>query len=109
MSSLSKLIITRALLVSLSETECNQLLINFVQQNGLNALMTPFFNQFMKIQEANAIQATQHIDSLNNIISTIIVSRQGSHSTVSIKPTIDTLPKVLVGEIASYLPQKDYV
>ena len=90
MTSISKVITARSLLDSFSKVEMNQLLLDFVKANGPNALLIPFFNQFLNSNKANA--NIQHIDSLTDIINTIITSR-----------------KINNGEVASYLHQKDNI
>ena len=107
MTSISKVITARSLLDSFSKVEMNQLLLDFVKANGPNALLIPFFNQFLNSNKANA--NIQHIDSLTDIINTIITSRKINNDDSSPNTVLGTFPKAIIGEVASYLHQKDNI
>ena len=110
MSSLTQVIKTRSLLDSLTNTEFTQLIAHFAKQCGRNAILTPFFAQYMNFNKSNHASNTHHMDDMMNIVSTIIRKRKtNSNSNLSSRPTINSLPKAVIGEAASYLPQKDYI
>ena len=50
----------------------------------------------------------QHIDTAISITKAIIKSRKTTNSN-SPQLNMDTLPKAIIGDIASYLPRKDYI
>ena len=111
MSSTVKVINARSLLDSFTDTEFNQLLVKVSRQCGRAALLTPFFNQFITIKShsSNKAHITPQIDTMMNIINTIIRSRKQSDVTSSLKPNINTIPKSLIGEVSSYLAQNDHI
>ena len=102
MASLSQVIKVRSLLDSFNDIEFNELIARFVKQCGREALLTPFFAQHMKQNKSYHNPNSQHIIN-------IIVRKRKSNFHLFTKVSIHTLPKAIIGEVASYLSQKDYV
>ena len=109
MSSLSQVIKANSLLDSLTNIEFNQLITHFIKQCGRSALIAPFFAQYMHHNKSNHASNTQHFDMMMDIIKIIVRKREDHSNSNPCKSDIHTLPKAVIGEVASYLPQKDYV
>ena len=108
MSTTDKLVKFQYLVHKLTDSEVNQFSVSLVARLGRNAILSPFCNQFyVKPTKNNDI--TQ-IDCAMDIVNGIIMSRSKSisnHSSTKIK--LDTLPTSIIGEIASYFYQKQYI
>ena len=106
MAALSTVVRARSLLNSFTDIEFDQLSSHFVKQCGRDSLLKPFFDQFMKQKES---ANNQPLNAMMNIINIIMRKRkQNSNANASIKPNIKTIPKAIIGEVASYLSQTDY-
>ena len=96
------------LIDKLSDTEFNEFTALFVKQCGRKALMTPFISQTF-INKCNTNHSNDHCKKkAMKIVQTIIRSSSNDIEPMQ-ESTIQTLPKTIIGEISSYLPQKDYV
>ena len=93
-----------SLVNKLTGTEFNQFTAHFVQRCGRNAWLSPLMSQTLNSKcETNP----EHLNIAINLATTIITSRQSANSHLNIQ--LDTIPKSLIGEISSYLVQKDHV
>ena len=98
----------RSLLSQLSKDEYLTFMSKIFDQNLTELIGTSMFNYFMKPDTASN-QNQLGVDGANDILSSIIQSRQTTNSSTSpAKPNLDTLPKSIIGHTASFLKQKAY-
>ena len=108
MPALAQSIKFRWLAAQLNDAEFQQFVSKWLQSGGRDFILTSLYNQFIRTNEDNE---TEHpVIKPMNIISSIIESREEQANESEIRPTtLDELSSVLIGEIASYLNQKDYI
>ena len=111
MSALHKVIRLQSLIKTLNDNEITQFTMLFFKKCGREALLNPFCNQYI---QANVVNAdTSHLDAAMGIIKNIIRTRctYASNKKKSFNQNgigMELLPSAIIGEIASYLNQKNY-
>ena len=105
MSSICKVIKFRSIIEALTDTEFDTFISHFRRQCGRNALLvvgSPF--NFKN----NTL--SHNVEIAINIVETIIRSRKKSiNISSSNNKKLDTLPCAIIGEIGSYLRQRDHI
>ena len=111
MSALTKVIQFRSLINTLNVKDLGRFTTCLMSQCGREAILAPFCNQFLETNLNN--QNVEIINTAINIIRTILKSRSEAneeHQQISrcTEIKLDTIPLPLMGEIGSYLKQKDH-
>ena len=103
-----KVIHLRHLSDTLADAEFNQFTLHFIKTCGRNLFLSLICGKFISANNRNPLSIdTQPLDTAISIIQTIIRSRKQIDMT-SFKIKLQLLPKTIIGEIASFLSQKDY-
>ena len=108
--ALLKVVKFRSLSKTLTAMEFNQFTADFIKTCGRDALLTALCDKFtnQNNSDQNATTAdTQRLDTAINIVHNIIRCRKQMNGK-SNKLKLEVLPTAIIGEIASYLPLKDY-
>eukprot|EP01083_Nonionella_stella_P174489 605056_1 len=107
MASLVEAIRFRALSSKLDKTEFNTFILEFIQGCGRNILVTSLFNQFHTSNTTENANR-QALQTCIGVIKQIMESRKRKPNTLSqTQITIHSLSPELIGELSSYLCQKD--
>ena len=90
----------------LTSIEFDQFLSKFTQNNGKESILKLLCSQFIKSTSINNHQLL--LDNMIQIVSNIIQTRKTKDIPQANITKIDELPSPLIGEIGSYLNQKEY-
>ena len=93
---------------TLADKEFNQFMTHFIKTSGRNAISTLLRSSAPALKNNENKSINQHIDSAINITKSIIRSREDQPGSELTQSRLDTLPSAIMGDIGSYLPQKDY-
>eukprot|EP01083_Nonionella_stella_P175089 608756_1 len=105
MTSLSEVIRFRASVHKLTDTEFHQFILTLVQKCGRDILITSLFTMFT----SGCDRSSQSLETTLNIITQIIESRKTKPKPANAyNITMQSLPSVLVGNLASYLKFPEY-
>ena len=105
-STLAQAIRFRVLVDQLSDSEFIQFMTRIVTRFGRGILLTPMLNQ-IRGAKSNRLDG-QAVSGLISAIKEIINAREEEpYTSIANKVALDELPAPLIGEISSYLKQKE--
>eukprot|EP01083_Nonionella_stella_P074705 202761_1 len=107
MASIAEALKFRILSSKLDDTEFNAFILEFIRRCGRNILVTSLFNQFHTSNTTENANR-QALQTCIGVIKQIMESRKRKPNTLSqTQITIHSLSPELIGELSSYLCQKD--
>ena len=107
MSQLTQAIKFRILADELDDDEFHRYITSLLQSDGKQLLLRSLFSEFIKPNNNDGMKT---VIKSNQIISNIIESRNIKHRKhLNNNRTICSLSNELIGELAAYLQQSDYI